>query len=771
MRILHVTAWLAPRYGGPAVSLPMAAAALSSLGHDVEIVATDADGPGVVDVPTERRVEWAGAAVTFHARSWPRRFLVSWSLLRDVWQRSCQFDVVHIHYLYRFHTIAAVLAARHAGVPYVIQAHGSLDPWHRRRRRRAKSLYHALVEDSNLRGAAAIICTTEHEARSIRGLGYTGPTWVIPIGIDAEDLRQPASADDFLAQAGVEPGARVVTFLGRISEKKGLPLVVEAFRDTASQFPSARLLIAGPDDEGIGRGLGGRIEELGLSGRISFLGSVGGNQKRALLQRSEVFVLPSADESFGIAVAEAMAAGCPVVVSPDVALQDVVASVGAGIVAERNRASIAKAVNAILGNREMADGMAAAGKRVVDDRYSWPQVAAELERMYASVRATAARRTGRAVNSAPAAEWAPREPPFVCPNCRSPLRVEPDTYECDRCRESFSVIDSIPVFVSDLGVTAHDEMDHLHVSGGGTPDAAGHKAGQARHFDRDVAEQFEIERPHRTARLYGFLLGEKFRRATEPLGPHLHGATALTVCGGSGMDAEYLSRAGAMVVSSDLSLGAATRAKIRSERYGLGLKSIVADLEHLPYADRSVDLVAVHDGLHHLEDPYAGVSEMARVARRWVVITEPARASVTRLAIRLGLALEREDAGNRVIRLEPSELGAYLEARGFVVLRAERYAMYYSHRPGRIFRLLSLPRVYSLVRAGWRAANTLLGPFGNKMVVVAERAEWAEADADSIHVIADQGWALPGPRCQTDPTDSGVGTPQGSGRRTSGSCQ
>jgi hypothetical protein len=124
---------------------------------------------------------------------------------------------------------------------------------------------------------------------------------------------------------------------------------------------------------------------------------------------------------------------------------------------------------------------------------------------------------------------------------------------------------------------------------------------------------------------------------------------------------------------------------------------------------------------------------MARVARRWVVITEPAQASVTRLAIRLGLALEREDAGNRVIRLQPSELAGYLEARGFVVLRAERYAMYYSHRPGRIFRLLSLPVAYSLVRAGLRAANALLGRFGNKMVIVAQRA-----DADSTNAFADR---------------------------------
>ncbi len=202
------------------------------------------------------------------------------------------------------------------------------------------------------------------------------------------------------------------------------------------------------------------------------------------------------------------------------------------------------------------------------------------------------------------------------------------------------------------------------------------------------------------------------------------------------MDAEFLARVGARVISSDLSLGAATRTKTRSSRYDLGIQSIVADVEHLPFADRSVDLVTVHDGLHHLDDPYAALSEMARVARRWVVVTEPARASITRLAIRLGLALATEEAGNRVARMEPSEVAAFLEARGYVVLRAERYAMYYPHHPGSVFSLLSRPFVFPVVRVGWRVANALLGRFGNKMMVVAEREESAATDSQSPSTLS-----------------------------------
>ncbi len=726
MRILHVIPWLAPRYGGPAISVPQASVALAERGHHVEIVTTTADRPGVLDVPAGRLIDWAGAAATFHPISTPRAYVTSWPMLADLRRRASTFDIVHIHYLYRFHGLAAAAVARSQGIPYVIQAHGSLDPWHRRQKRRAKDLYHAVIEDSIIRGAGAMLCTSPREERSIRDLGYTLPTWVIPIGIDADELRAPG-VPDFAAATGTGVDARVVTFLGRISAKKGVPLLVESFRSTAAAFPRAHLVIAGPDDEGIGRGLTPMIADAGLADHVSFLGVVGGPEKRALLQRSDVFVLPSADESFGIAVAEAMAVGCPVVVSPDVAIEDVVRASGAGLVVERDPAAIAHAIATILSEPARAAAMGEAGRRAVDEHFSWPIVAAQAEAMYEAIVSASGRSVGESAavgaRTSTTAAWS--GPAFRCPRCREvpAPAASGATWNCEACGWSGSAAGGIPILLPQPAMAEHDELDHDH------PHA--HKAAQAAHFDRAAEEEFEIDRPHGTPRLYRFLLGEKFRRAVGPIRPHLGGASALTVCGGSGMDAEFLARAGATVITSDLSLGAATRAKARSDRHGLGIQSIVADVEHLPFADRSIDLVAVHDGLHHLDDPYAGLAEMARVARRWIVVTEPARASVTRLAVRLGLALETEEAGNRVARMEPSEVGAFLEGRGYVVLRAERYAMYYPHHPGAVFSLLSRPLVFPVVRSGWRLANALLGRFGNKMVVVAERLQAPEVDSQS----------------------------------------
>jgi len=222
------------------------------------------------------------------------------------------------------------------------------------------------------------------------------------------------------------------------------------------------------------------------------------------------------------------------------------------------------------------------------------------------------------------------------------------------------------------------------------------------------------------ARLYEWLLREKFRRAVAPLGGRLDGTTALVVCGGSGMDAEFLHERGAAVITSDISLGAAMRARERARRGGFPLLSIVADVERLPAGDSAVDLVFVHDGLHHLENPERGIVEMARVGKA-VSITEPARAAGTQLAVKLGLALHKEESGNVVARLRPKDVSVELERQGFQTLRAGRYLMYYRHEPGRIFALLSLPGLFVLARASWRAGNAMLGRWGNKLTVVAEK--------------------------------------------------
>jgi hypothetical protein len=116
-----------------------------------------------------------------------------------------------------------------------------------------------------------------------------------------------------------------------------------------------------------------------------------------------------------------------------------------------------------------------------------------------------------------------------------------------------------------------------------------------------------------------------------------------------------------------------------------------------------------------------GLREMARVARRAISVNEPARANATRMAVRVRLSVEREEAGNRVARMSVPEIEDVLRQARFEIVRAERYAMLYRHEPGTPTRLLSRPGVSALARGGWRAGNAAIGRFGNKLTVQALR--------------------------------------------------
>ena len=304
---------------------------------------------------------------------------------------------------------------------------------------------------------------------------------------------------------------------------------------------------------------------------------------------------------------------------------------------------------------------------------------------------------------------------LVCPACREgelagfEASMRDGEIRCTACGAVYPMRAGIPVLLPPNFDAAyiHDELDHVH----------GHKHAQADHYDRAVAEEFEIARPNGAPEAYRWMLAEKFRRSIAGL-PPLAGATVIDACCGSGMDAEMLAREGAAVIALDISEGCARRARERARRVGLDYLVVVGDVEHLPVRSAGADIAYVHDGLHHLEDPAAGLRELARVARRAVSINEPADALGTALAVRLGIALEREDAGNRVARLRGGDAMATLAAAGFDV-SARRYLLYYKHEPGAVMRAASHRGLAPLYRASVRAADAALGRWGNKLQVTA----------------------------------------------------
>jgi 2-polyprenyl-3-methyl-5-hydroxy-6-metoxy-1,4-benzoquinol methylase len=240
-------------------------------------------------------------------------------------------------------------------------------------------------------------------------------------------------------------------------------------------------------------------------------------------------------------------------------------------------------------------------------------------------------------------------------------------------------------------------------------------------YDEECDPEFEISRPHGCGRLYEFLIEHKFRAGLRVLGFGMAGRSVLEVCCGSGMMAEKFARTGAAVTGIDFSSAAVARAQERARRGGFAARFLVADAENLAFADRSFDIVAVHDGLHHLEHPERALREMARVARYGVLILDPARAALTRLAVWLGIAVDVEDAGNEVKRLVPGKIAAILHTQGFRDIRWERTLMYYPHSPPGWFRWFDNPVMFRSFCLVFAVVNLAMGRWGNKLALGATR--------------------------------------------------
>lgn len=248
-----------------------------------------------------------------------------------------------------------------------------------------------------------------------------------------------------------------------------------------------------------------------------------------------------------------------------------------------------------------------------------------------------------------------------------------------------------------------------------------HYAHQQHYYDEARDPEFEIRRPRGCGRIYEFLIEHKFRTGMAVLRLDMAGRKVLEVCCGSGLMTEALARRGARMTGIDVSAQALARARERARRYGFQADFHIADAEALPFRDGSFDIVAVHDGLHHLDDPDRAIREMGRVARHGVLILEPARAALTRLAVRVGLAEEVEEAGNRVGRLVARDVAASLRAAGFARVAWRRTLMYYPHEPFPWLRWFDPLPCFGLFRAAFWGVNLVLGRWGNKLALGATR--------------------------------------------------
>jgi glycosyltransferase involved in cell wall biosynthesis len=258
-------------------------------------------------------------------------------------QNASRFEAVIVNGLWQYHGLAVRQALRGTSTPYFVFTHGMLDPWFRRRyplKHFKKSLYWPWAEYRILRDARAVLFTCEEEMRQARqsfslyeanevvvGYGTPGPTGDPAVQRAAFRQRFPELR-----------GKRLLLLLSRIHPKKGCDLLVEAFAALAGRDPALHLVLAGPDPGNWRAELGRSIAAAGLGARVTWTGMLTGDLKWGALREAEAFVLPSHQENFGIAVAEALSCGVPVLISNKVNIWREIAADEAGLVADDTRA-------------------------------------------------------------------------------------------------------------------------------------------------------------------------------------------------------------------------------------------------------------------------------------------------------------------------------------------------------------------------------------------------------------------------------------------------
>ena len=373
---MYVVSHTDPRYGGLSAAVPSLAATLASQqGLDLSMAA--------FCLPNEafRPAEMSDDHISF----WPTS-RVAW--LRD---RALQnhfaavvreADGLHIHGLWEQSTATACRMARRLGKPYVLSAHGMLEPWALATKRLKKQIYAAILERANVANATCLHALTTAEADQYRHFGAKGPIAIVP---NAVALPDNASPELFLTKFPELRGKRLLLFLSRLHPKKGLDLLLAAWEQTSKQHPETHLVIAGPDSDGMQAKLQAQATAAGITNSITFTGMLAGAMKWSALAAAEAYVLPSYSEGLSMALLEAMGMGLPVIATHACNMPQITAA-DAGWEVDANAAALASAVGD-LWNRSAGENQSKGrnGAQLIAARYSPAQVARQMAEVYAFV--------------------------------------------------------------------------------------------------------------------------------------------------------------------------------------------------------------------------------------------------------------------------------------------------------------------------------------------------------------------------------------------------
>ncbi|GAA3757288.1 glycosyltransferase [Terriglobus aquaticus] len=369
---LQVLTDIHPRYGGVSAAVPELSRALRWSGLDAPIAALcRAD---------EQTVPWQTEPDQIHF--FPRArgaWLPGGRHDADMRELMRFCDGAHVHGLWTAASHVALRAARYAGKPLCVAAHGMLEPWSLRQHRFRKQCYAALIEHRVLRGAACLHALTRSEAESYRAITRDVPVIVVPNGVEVPG---DVAAAHFFAIYPELRDRRIVLFLSRLHPKKAADVLLRAWPRVQAECPDAHLVIAGAGEPGYELALHALAAAQCARGSVTFTGMLQGRLKWAALCAAECFVLPSHSEGFSVAILEALGSGTPVIATPQCNMPEIETG-QCGWLTEPRKDVLSDVLRSVLSQTRSMNAQAGQrGRDLVLRRYAWSAIARQMAEVY-----------------------------------------------------------------------------------------------------------------------------------------------------------------------------------------------------------------------------------------------------------------------------------------------------------------------------------------------------------------------------------------------------